>query len=428
MVDVLLGLQWGDEGKGKIVDYLADRYDIVARFQGGPNAGHTLYLEGKKYVLHTVPSGIFRTAVQNVIGNGVVIDPTILCKELDQLATSGVPFLDRLFIAKKAHLILPSHRLLDATMEAAKGAGKIGSTLKGIGPTYTDKIARHGLRIGDIFGDNFTERYQQLKAQHLRMASAYPEVDFDLEGEENRWMAAIERVKTLQCVDSSYFINKAIKTGKKVLAEGAQGSMLDIDYGTYPFVTSSNTITSGVCNGLGIAPQKIGEVIGITKAYCTRVGGGPFPTELHGETGEAIRKAGGEFGATTGRPRRCGWLDLPQLKYTIMINGVTQLVMTKADVLDLFETVEAATAYELADGKQTDEVPFDMAQNCPKPVYQSYTGWQTDLTGIRQYEAFPDTLKTYIQAIEDILEVPFSMISVGPGREQLVLRDPAPVA
>jgi len=421
MVDVLLGLQWGDEGKGKIVDYLAAKYDVVARFQGGPNAGHTLYLDGKKYVLHTIPSGVFRSNVQNIIGNGVVIDPTILCKEIDQLSTSGIEFLSRLFIAKKAHLILPSHRLLDAVMEAAKGDKKIGSTLKGIGPTYTDKVARHGLRIGDIFLSDFQERYNKLKANHLRIASAFPEVDFDLEGEEKTWMASLERLKKLQFVSSAYFINQAIKDGKKVLAEGAQGSMLDIDYGTYPFVTSSNTITSGVCNGLGIAPQKIGEVIGITKAYCTRVGGGPFPTELHGEVGEEIRKAGGEFGATTGRPRRCGWIDLPQLKYTIMINGVTQLVVTKGDVLDQFDEVQAAIAY-IEDGKETDQLPFDMVTDCPKPVYKTYKGWNTDLTGIRNYEDFPPEFQSYVEELETILEVPFSVISVGPGREQLVLR------
>lgn len=421
MVDVLLGLQWGDEGKGKIVDYLASKYDIVARFQGGPNAGHTLYLDDKKYVLHTIPSGIFRTNVQNVIGNGVVIDPTILCKEIDQLSTSGVEFLSRLYIAKKAHLILPSHRFLDAVMEAEKGAGKIGSTLKGIGPTYTDKVARHGLRIGDVFLSDFKARYNKLKENHLRMASVYPTIDFDLEGEEKIWMESIERLKKSQFIDSSYFINDALKAGKKILAEGAQGSMLDVDYGTYPFVTSSNTITSGVCNGLGVAPQKIGEVIGITKAYCTRVGSGPFPTELHGEKGEEIRKAGGEFGATTGRPRRCGWIDLPQLKYTIMINGVTQLVMTKADVLDDFDEISAATAYKTENGV-TDELPFDMVTNCPVPVYKAYKGWKKDLTKIRNFSDFPTELQDYVQEMEDILEVPFSILSVGPGREQLVLK------
>ncbi len=427
MVDVLLGLQWGDEGKGKIVDYLAANYDIVARFQGGPNAGHTLYLEDKKYVLHTIPSGIFRANVDNIIGNGVVIDPSILCREIDQLASSGVEFLSRLYIARKAHLILPSHRFLDAVMEAAKGADKIGSTLKGIGPTYTDKIARHGLRIGDIFADDFQARYKKLKAYHLRMATAFPKVDFDLEGEEQIWMASIERLRQLQFVNSAYFINNAIKAGKKILAEGAQGSMLDIDYGTYPFVTSSNTITAGVCNGLGIAPQKIGEVIGITKAYCTRVGGGPFPTELHGEVGERIRKAGGEFGATTGRPRRCGWIDLPQLQYTIMLNGVTQLVMTKVDVLDEFEELCAATAYK-TDAGETTEVPFDLSNNCPAPIYQTYEGWQTDLTQVRNFDDFPAPLKNYVQAMEKALEVPFSIISVGPGRDQLVLREQTTVS
>lgn len=420
MVDVLLGLQWGDEGKGKVVDYLASHYDIVARFQGGPNAGHTLYWEGKKYVLHTIPSGVFRGNVQNIIGNGVVIDPTTLCKEIDHLSTSGIEFLSRLYIAQKAHLILPSHRLLDAVMESSKGADKIGSTLKGIGPTYTDKVARQGLRIGDVFAPNFLDRYNNLKANHLRLASAFPAVNFDWETEEKNWFAAIERLKQLQFVDSVYFINDALQAGKKVLAEGAQGSMLDIDYGTYPFVTSSNTITAGVCNGLGIAPQKIGEVIGITKAYCTRVGGGPFPTELDNEEGEAIRKAGGEFGATTGRPRRCGWIDLPQLKYTIMINGVTQLVMTKADVLEIFEEVYAATAYKV-NGVETQQLPFDMVNNCPTPVYKKYKGWKTDLSGIRNFGDFPSEVQDYIRDLEAFLGVPFSIISVGPGREQLVL-------
>lgn len=421
MVDVLLGLQWGDEGKGKVVDYLASKYDIVARFQGGPNAGHTLYLEDKKYVLHTIPSGIFRSNVQNIIGNGVVIDPTILCKEIDQLSTAGIEFLSRLFIARKAHLILPSHRFLDVVMESAKGDSKIGSTLKGIGPTYTDKIARQGLRIGDIFSTDFEERYNKLKASHLRMATAYPSVSFDLESEEKVWMLSIERLRKLQYIDSVYFVNQALQDGKKILAEGAQGSMLDIDYGTYPFVTSSNTITAGVCNGLGIAPQKIGEVIGITKAYCTRVGSGPFPTELNDEVGDALRKAGGEFGATTGRPRRCGWIDLPQLKYSILINGVTQLVMTKADVLDIFDNIYAATAYNI-DGKETEQLPFDMVDNCPTPVFKKYEGWRTDLTIIRQFENFPASLQQYIIDLEAYLGVPFSIISVGPGREQLVLR------
>lgn len=422
MVDVLLGLQWGDEGKGKIVDYLAKKYDIVARFQGGPNAGHTLVLDGQKYVLHTIPSGVFRPNVKNVIGNGVVIDPITLFKEIDSLSASNVEFLDRLYVGQKAHLILPTHRYLDAVMEAAKGANKIGSTLKGIGPTYTDKIARHGLRAGDIFLSDFEARYNKLKQQHLQAASAYEAVDFDFEGEEKKWMDSVERMRKLQFTNCAYMINDAIKAGQKVLAEGAQGSMLDIDYGTYPFVTSSNTITSGVCNGLGIAPQKIGEVIGITKAYCTRVGGGPFPTELHGETGEAIRKAGGEFGATTGRPRRCGWIDLPQLQYTIMLNGVTQLVMTKVDVMNEFDTIKAAKAYNYK-GTETTELPFDMVTECPTPIYKDYAGWREDLTGVRSFEAFPKSVQDYIVDLEQILETPISIVSVGPGREQLVIRE-----
>ena len=421
MVDVLLGLQWGDEGKGKIVDFLAADYDIVARFQGGPNAGHTLYLNDKKYVLHTIPSGIFRKNVQNIIGNGVVIDPSILCKEIDQLSTTNIEFLSRLYIAKKAHLILPTHRYLDAAMENTKGNAKIGSTLKGIGPTYTDKIARHGLRIGDIFLSDFMTRYNKLKQNHLKMIQAFGDIDFPLAEEEEKWFASIDRLRKLQFVNSAYFINKAIENGKKVLAEGAQGSMLDIDYGTYPFVTSSNTITAGVCNGLGVAPQKIGEVIGITKAYCTRVGSGPCPTELHDETGEMIRKAGGEFGATTGRPRRCGWIDLPQLKYTLMINGVTKLVMTKADVLDDFDKLSAGIAYKYQ-GDSTDEVPYDMVTECPEPIYEEFQGWKQDLTKIRHFENFPDAVKHYIQAMEKHLGLDFYIISVGPGRDQLVMR------
>ncbi len=419
MIDVLLGLQWGDEGKGKIVDFLAEQYDIVARFQGGPNAGHTLVLGEDKYVLHTIPSGVFRSNVQNIIGNGVVIDPITLCQEIDNLSTAGIQFLDRLFIGQKAHLILPTHRLLDAVLEASKGKEKIGSTLKGIGPTYTDKIARHGLRIGEILLPDFEERYLKLKQQHLQLAAAYPNVVFDLEEQEKNWMQAIERLKKLQIISCEYFIDKALKAGKKVLAEGAQGSMLDIDYGTYPFVTSSNTITAGVCNGLGVAPQKIGEVIGITKAYCTRVGGGPFPTELHDEVGEAIQRAGGEFGATTGRPRRCGWIDLPQLKYTIMLSGVTQLVMTKVDVLDSFEEIQAATAYQY-NGTSTEEVPFDVAADL-SPIYQAYKGWMTDTTQATSWNDFPDVLQQYIKAVQTYLGVRFSIISVGPEREQLVL-------
>lgn len=423
MVDVLLGLQWGDEGKGKVVDYLAAKYDMVARFQGGPNAGHTLVLDGKKHVLHTIPSGVFRPNVLNLIGNGVVIDPITLQKEMEGLLAAGVNFKDNLFISKKAQLILPSHRMLDTVMEAAKGEKKIGSTLRGIGPTYTDKVARRGLRIGDIFASNFKERYEDLKATHQQLATIYPEVDFDLKAEETKWFKSVEYLKQYHFVEGEYFINKQIKDGKKVLAEGAQGSMLDIDFGTYPYVTSSNTISSAVCNGLGVAPQLIGEVIGITKAYCTRVGGGPFPTELHGEVGEEIRKAGGEFGATTGRPRRCGWIDLPQLKYTIMLSGVTQLVMTKVDILNDFKEFSAATAYQLADGRTSEEVPFDISNSEIKPVYKTYDGWNESLEGIRQFEDFPQKLQDYILEMEEILGVPVSMISTGPERESLIIRE-----
>ncbi|MFT5168260.1 MAG: adenylosuccinate synthase, partial [Saprospiraceae bacterium] len=344
-VDVLLGLQWGDEGKGKIVDYLAPKYDIVARFQGGPNAGHTLIFDGKKFVLHTVPSGIFRQNLLNVIGNGVVIDPITLEKEIKNLDDAGVNYDGRLLVSRKAHLILPTHRYIDAASEAAKGVEKIGSTLKGIGPTYMDKTGRNGIRVGDILNADFKSKYDILRAKHLGLVKLYPDIDFNLEEQEAEWFASLDTLKSLPMVDCEYYLNKAIKDGKKILAEGAQGSMLDIDFGTYPFVTSSNTVTAGVCTGLGIAPTKIGEVIGITKAYCTRVGSGPFPTELDDEMGELLRQEGGEFGATTGRPRRCGWIDLPQLKYTIMLNGVTQLVITKIDILNNFETINAGTHY-----------------------------------------------------------------------------------
>ncbi len=423
MVDVLLGLQWGDEGKGKVVDYLAEKYDVVARFQGGPNAGHTLVLNGKKHVLHTIPSGVFRPQVINIIGNGVVIDPGTLRREMETLNQAGVAFKDNLYISKKAHLILPTHRWLDAVMEASKGQEKIGSTLRGIGPTYTDKVARRGLRIGDIFAANFEQRYRDLKAVHLQMGAIYPQVDFDWDSEEGRWFEAIEYLKSYQFVEGEYFINQLLNEGKTVLAEGAQGSMLDIDFGTYPFVTSSNTITAGVCNGLGIAPQKIGEVIGITKAYCTRVGGGPFPTELLDEMGERIRQAGGEFGATTGRPRRCGWIDLPQLKYTIMLNGVTQLVMTKADVLNDFETIYAATGYQYPDASISEELPYDMVTTPLHPILKAFDGWKSSLDGIRDFEKFPPALQAYILEMEAALGVPFSMISTGPERESLIIRE-----
>ena len=420
-VDVILGLQWGDEGKGKIVDYLAKDYQVVARFQGGPNAGHTLKIDGNKYVLHTVPSGIFRQNVLNVIGNGVVIDPITLQKELHKLDEAKVPYLERLYVSQKAHLILPTHRMLDAASEASKGKEKIGSTLKGIGPTYMDKTGRNGLRVGDIFSADFEDRYNKLKAKHHGLLKMYPAIEFDLADEEAKWMEAIQLLKTLKQVNCEYFINKQLAEGKKVLAEGAQGSMLDVEYGTYPYVTSSNTITAGVCTGLGVSPHSIGEVIGITKAYCTRVGGGPFPTELEDETGEKLRKEGMEFGATTGRPRRCGWIDLPQLKYTIMLNGVTQLVLTKIDILNHFEAISAATHYDI-NGAQTDEVPFDYSDKI-QPVYKSYPGWMSSLDGVHSFEKMPDTLKAFVQSMEDTLGTQVTLVSTGPEREALVHRE-----
>lgn len=418
-VDVLLGLQWGDEGKGKVVDYLAPRYDIIARFQGGPNAGHTLVFEGKKHVLHTVPSGIFREAQVNLIGNGVVIDPITLERELDELDAAEVDYIDRLLVARKAHLILPTHRYLDKASETAKGKAKIGSTLKGIGPTYMDKTGRNGLRVGDIEAADFLERYNSLKAKHLELLKIYPEVEFDLAGEEEKWMAAIERLRQLKLVDGEYFVNSSLQSGKRILAEGAQGSMLDIDYGTYPFVTSSNTITAGVCTGLGVSPQKIGDVIGITKAYCTRVGSGPFPTELFDEMGEFLRKEGAEFGATTGRPRRCGWIDLPQLRYTIMLNGVTQLVVTKIDVLNKLENIQMATAYE-SNGEHTDQLPYDLCDETCQPVYESFPGWGSDLERAATYGMLPEAAQQYVEELEARLNVPVAMVSTGPGRRQLL--------
>ena len=421
-VDVLLGLQWGDEGKGKIVDFLAKDYDIIARFQGGPNAGHTLKIEGKKYVLHTVPSGIFRPGSINIIGNGVVIDPIVLCKELDFLIEASVPFEERLFISKKTHLILPTHRQLDAASESFKGKLKIGSTLKGIGPTYMDKTGRNGLRIGDINAPDFKDRYETLKQKHQVLLKMYPAIDFDLAKEEERWFESLERLRALKQINCEYYINEALNDGKRVLAEGAQGSMLDIEYGTYPYVTSSNTITAGVCTGLGIAPNKIGEVIGITKAYCTRVGSGPFPTELFDEMGEFLRKEGMEFGATTGRPRRCGWIDIPQLKYTMMINGVTQLVVTKVDVMDKMEEIQAATQYQTDEGT-SEKIPFDYDIKGFKPLYTAFPGWQTPLTGISSFENMPGQLKKYIHFIEQKLNVPVTMISTGPERKALILKE-----
>ncbi|MCP3929103.1 MAG: adenylosuccinate synthase [Bacteroidetes bacterium] len=418
-VDVILGLQWGDEGKGKIVDYCAPKYDIVARFQGGPNAGHTLKFDGKKVVLHTIPSGIFRKNIINIIGNGVVIDPITLEMEIKKVRDFGVDFHDHLFIARKAHLILPSHRYLDAASEASKGKSKIGSTLKGIGPAYMDKTGRNGLRVGDVLSPDFEEKYKSLRSKHLGLVRLYPDIDFDLEAEEKKWFDSLDTLRQIQQVNGEYYINEALSAGKRILAEGAQGSMLDIDFGTYPFVTSSNTITAGVCTGLGISPKQIGEVIGISKAYCTRVGGGPFPTELHDDTGELLRKEGNEFGATTGRPRRCGWIDLPQLKYTIMINGVTQLVLTKIDVLNVFDSIEMATHYQYND-KMTDQLPYDVCTVDVKPVYQSFSGWQSSLEGIMEFDDMPDNIKTYVKALEQYLKVPVTMISTGPERKKLI--------
>jgi adenylosuccinate synthase len=420
-IDVILGLQWGDEGKGKIVDYLAEQYDIVARFQGGPNAGHTLKFGGKKFVLHTIPSGIFREQLINVIGNGVVIDPVTFEKELHNLDAAGVNYLDRLMVSKKAHLILPSHRYLDAASEASKGKLKIGSTLKGIGPTYMDKTGRNGMRVGDILLPNFMEKYEALKAKHFAMLKLYPPVDFDLKTEEDKWFQCVETLKKLKLIDAEYYLNESLKKGKRILAEGAQGSMLDIDFGTYPYVTSSSTVTAGVCSGLGVAPSCVGEVIGITKAYCTRVGSGPFPTELDDEIGEKMRKEGAEFGATTGRARRCGWIDLPQLLYTIMINGVTQLCITKIDVLNIFDEIKMGTHYLYEGGKHT-ALPYDIVEVPITPVYKSFKGWEESLDGILDFEKLPENLKYVIAYISNYLKVPVTLISTGPEREKLIIR------
>ena len=420
-VDVILGLQWGDEGKGKIVDFLAPNYDIVARFQGGPNAGHTLKFDGQKFVLHTVPSGIFRQELTNLIGNGVVIDPTTLEREINGLREAEVNFEGRLLVSRKAHLILPTHRMLDAASEVAKGAQKIGSTLKGIGPTYMDKTGRNGLRVGDIDLPNFRRRYNVLREKHQELLKLYPKTNFDLDAEEERWFASLDTLRELPRVDGEYYINDALRSGKNILAEGAQGSMLDIDFGTYPFVTSSNTVTAGVCNGLGIAPNQIGEVIGITKAYCTRVGGGPFPTELHDRTGERLRKEGQEFGATTGRPRRCGWIDLPQLRYTIMLNGVTQIALTKIDVLNVFKTIRYATKYRYR-GEETDQLPYDLNEFDIEPVYEDFTGWNSDLSRSTDFDALPTEAQDYVKTLENYLGVPITMVSTGPERRALIVR------
>ncbi|MFM2290282.1 MAG: hypothetical protein RIS29_95 [Bacteroidota bacterium] len=417
-VDVLLGLQWGDEGKGKVVDVLTPNYDLITRFQGGPNAGHTLEFEGKKFVLRSIPSGIFQGDKVNVIGNGVVLDPALFKAEVDGLEESGHNLTERLKISKKAHLILPTHRLLDAAYEAAKGSGKIGTTGKGIGPTYTDKISRNGVRVGDIL-HNFEEKYNAAVEKHKAILKQY-NFEYDLTELEKAWFEGIECIKRFDLIDSEHYVNDALKADKKVLAEGAQGTMLDIDFGSYPFVTSSNTICAGACTGLGIAPRIIGDVFGIFKAYCTRVGSGPFPTELFDETGDLLRKNGFEFGSVTGRPRRCGWVDLVALKYAIMVNGVTQLIMMKSDVMDEFETIKACVAYKI-DGTETEQFPFDLNDGA-EPVYVELPGWKTDMTKMQSEDEFPEEFNAYLAFLEEELEVPIKIVSVGPDRDQTIVR------
>lgn len=417
-VDVLLGLQWGDEGKGKIVDVLTPKYDVVARFQGGPNAGHTLEFEGQKYVLRSIPSGIFQGGKTNIIGNGVVLDPELFSKEVKELEASGHDLSQRLLISKKAHLILPTHRLLDAAYEAAKGTGKIGTTGKGIGPTYTDKIGRNGVRAGDML-HHFEEKYIAAVNRHKEIL-AQLHFEYDLTPLEEKWFAGIECLKRFQLIDSEHYLNKNLRLGKNVLAEGAQGTMLDIDFGSYPFVTSSNTICAGACTGLGIPPGRIGNVYGIFKAYCTRVGSGPFPTELLDETGEEMRQLGHEFGSVTGRPRRCGWIDLVALRYAIMVNGVTKLIMMKSDVMDQFPVVKACIAYQI-DGERTTDFPYDISDGVT-PVWAEIPGWQTDMTKMQSEGEFPAAFKAYLSFLEKELGVPVVIVSVGPDREQTIIR------
>ena len=417
-VDVLLGLQWGDDGKGKVVDVLTPRYDVVARFQGGPNAGHTLEFEGQKYVLRSIPSGIFQGDKVNIIGNGVVLDPLLFKGEAVALEASGHPLKERLHISKKAHLIIPTHRVLDAAYEAAKGDAKVGTTGKGIGPTYTDKVSRNGLRVGDIL-HNFDVKYAQAKARHEQILKSM-NFEYDITELEKEWLEAIEYLKEFHLVDSEHEINGLLREGKSVLCEGAQGTLLDVDFGSYPFVTSSNTICAGACTGLGIGPNKIGNVYGIMKAYCTRVGAGPFPTELFDETGAKIRDLGHEYGAVTGRERRCGWCDLVQLKYSVMVNGVTELIMMKSDVLDGFDTIKACVAYKLKDGSVTTDFPYEIDD--VEPVYKEFKGWKTDMTQFTSEDQFPQEFKDYVAFLEEFLETRIGIISIGPDREQTIVR------
>ena len=418
MVDVILGLQWGDEGKGKIVDFFAKDYDVIARFQGGPNAGHTLYVNDKKVVLHQIPSGIFHEEKTNLIGSGVVLDAVTLRKECDAVASFGVDYKKNLFISERTHLILPTHRALDKASETSKGVEKIGSTLKGIGPTYMDKTGRNGLRVGDLLDKNFTSQYIKLRLKHQRMLDSF-NFQEDITAWEEEFFEALEFLREFKIVNGEYFINDKIAAGKRVLAEGAQGSMLDVDFGTFPFVTSSSTISAGVCSGLGIAPQKIREVIGITKAYCTRVGSGPFPTELTDETGDFLRNAGNEFGSTTGRPRRCGWIDLVALQFACMINGVTQIVMTKADILDGLDSLKVCNGY-MVNGEEKNYIPFQMNRLNIEPTYKTFDGWKKDISGVKTYEDMPAEMNQYINYLNDFIKAPIKYISNGPGRDQLV--------
>lgn len=418
-VDVLLGLQWGDEGKGKVVDVLTPHYDVIARFQGGPNAGHTLEFEGEKYVLRSIPSGIFQGGKINIIGNGVVLAPDLFMDEAKDLEKNGHPLKDRLYISKKAHLIMPTHRLLDAAYEQAKGKNKVGTTGKGIGPTYTDKVSRNGLRVGDIF-DKFEEKYNAHKARHEQILQSLNYTDYDISDVEQKWMEGIEYIRQFNIVDSEHVINKTLKSGQSILCEGAQGTMLDVDFGSYPFVTSSNTICAGACIGLGIGPNRIGEVYGIMKAYCTRVGAGPFPTELFDETGSLIRQLGHEYGAVTGRERRCGWIDLVALRYSIMVNGVTQLIMMKSDVLDGFDTIKACVSYK-RNGETITDFPYNIEEGI-EPVYKELKGWKTDMTKMTSEEEFPQEFKDYVKFLETELETPIKIISIGPDRAQTIVR------